>query len=108
MTRDTILLAAMTVLAAAAAGGLVRAILGPRLMDRMVAVNFCSTLVTALLALLSLYLRADYLLDVALIYAMLSFLGSVILTRIFVIRRHSQQEFERQVLEDLKQEEEQT
>ncbi len=63
---------------------LVRAIRGPRTADRLMGVNMAGTLTIMALALLSRLLRQDWLLDVALIYAMISFVAVVVLTRIFV------------------------
>lgn len=62
---------------------LVRAILGPRLADRVVAVNMIGTMTIVEIAMFALYLRADYLYDVCLIYAMISFLAVVVLTKIY-------------------------
>lgn len=62
---------------------LLRAILGPRLADRVVAVNMIGTMTIAEIAMFALYLRENYLFDVCLIYAMISFLAVVILTKIY-------------------------
>ena len=51
---------------------LLRAILGPRFTDRMIAVNVINTMVVAELVILSVRLREDFLVDVALVYALLS------------------------------------
>jgi multicomponent Na+:H+ antiporter subunit F len=62
---------------------LIRAILGPRVADRVVAVNMIGTMTIILIALLALWMRESYLLDVCLIYAMISFLAVVVLTKIY-------------------------
>ena len=59
---------------------LIRAVLGPRLTDRVVAVNMIGTMTIVEIALFALYLRESYLFDVCLIYAMISFLAVVVLT----------------------------
>lgn len=102
----TILLIVMVVLGVLMLAALLRAILGPRFTDRMVAVNCVSTLITVLITLLSFYLKADYLLDVALIYAMLGFVANVVLVRILLARRRSQKAFEREVMESVRKEDE--
>ncbi len=61
---------------------LIRAVRGPEIVDRIVAVNMLGTLTIMIICILSLWLKQGYLLDVALIYAMTSFLAVVILTRI--------------------------
>ena len=80
--EKTLLLAVLLALAALILAALVRAILGPRFTDRIVAVNAVNTMVTASICLLSRYLEADYLIDVALIYALLGFTANVLLMRL--------------------------
>ena len=63
---------------------LVRAIRAPRTADRVRGVNMMGSLTIMALILLSRLLEQDWLLDVALIYAMISFISLVVLTRIFV------------------------
>ena len=59
-----------------------RVVKGPRFTDRIVAVNAINTLVTASICLLARLHRAEYLLDVALIYALLGFTATTLLTRL--------------------------
>lgn len=60
---------------------LVRALLGPSVFDRILAVNSFGTKTVLLIALLAtLAGRADYL-DIALLYALLNFIGTVALLR---------------------------
>ena len=63
---------------------LIRAIKGPRTMDRILAINMIGTLSVIIIAILSLYLDESFLLDVDLIYAMLSFLAVVVLTKVYM------------------------
>ena len=76
--------AALLLLGVALIAALIRAIRGPRTADRVVGVNMAGTLTIMALLLLSRLLEQDWLLDVALIYAMISFVAVVVLTRIFV------------------------
>lgn len=80
--EKTLLLAVLLALCALMLAALLRAILGPRFTDRIVAVNAVNTMVTASICLLSRYLEADYLIDVALIYALLGFTANVLLMRL--------------------------
>ena len=64
--RTWVLTAGAVVLALLILATLVRAVLGPRFTDRIVAVNVISTLVIAELVLLSVWLREDFLMDVTL------------------------------------------
>ena len=77
------LLVCMYVLGALIMLCLLRAILGPRLADRVVAVNMIGTMTITEIAMFALYLRENYLYDVCLIYAMISFLAVVVLTKIY-------------------------
>ena len=65
---------------------LIRAILGPRYTDRIVAANMISTKIIAFICMLSVFLREDFLIDVGIIYAMLGFVAVVVLSRIILIR----------------------
>ncbi|MCR4818003.1 MAG: sodium:proton antiporter [Fretibacterium sp.] len=60
---------------------LLRALLGPRLTDRVIAVNIVGTKVIVLIAILSLIFEESYLADICLIYAIVSFLSIVVLSR---------------------------
>lgn len=71
---------------------LVRAVLGPRFTDRIVAVNVISTLVIAELMLLSVWLREDFLVDIALVFALLSFLAVVVAARLVITRERKRRE----------------
>ncbi len=55
---------------------------GPRFTDRLVAINAINTMITASICLLSRLHRAGYLLDVAIIYALLGFTATTLLTRL--------------------------
>ena len=63
---------------------LLRAILGPRIADRVVGINMIGTIVIMLIAILALMLGEGYLVDIAIIYAMLSFLAVVVLVKIYI------------------------
>ena len=93
--RTWVLTAGAVVLALLILATLVRAVLGPRFTDRIVAVNVISTLVIAELVLLSVWLREDFLVDVALVFALLSFLAVVVVSRLVVARRRKRPEREK-------------
>lgn len=63
---------------------LVRAIIGPKIADRIVSVNMMGTMVIVIIAVLSLMLEEGYLADICLIYAMLSFLAVIVLTKVYM------------------------
>lgn len=62
---------------------LIRAVIGPRIADRLVAVNMIGTMVMVSISVLAVLLGEDYLVDICLIYAMISFLAIVVLTKIY-------------------------
>lgn len=89
--EKTVLMIVLLVMAVLILASLLRAILGPRFTDRIVAVNAVNTMVTACICLLSRYLEADYLVDVALIYALLGFTANVLLLRLVRAERRREE-----------------
>ena len=73
---------------------MIRAVCGPRFTDRIVAVNMISTMTIVIMCILSVFLDADFLVDVCITYALLGFIAIVVLTRLVIIRRRGQQERE--------------
>lgn len=70
---------------------LIRAIKGPKIADRIVAVNMMGTMVMVIIGILALMLKEGYLVDICIIYAMISFLAVVVLTKVFMgIHREKQ------------------
>jgi multicomponent Na+:H+ antiporter subunit F len=67
--------------------GLIRAIIGPRITDRVLSINMISTMVISCIAILSVQLAESYLVDVALIYAMISFISVLILISVYLPNR---------------------
>ena len=62
---------------------LIRAVQGPTIADRLVAVNMMGTIVMVMIAVLALLINEGYLVDICLIYAMISFLAVVVLTKVY-------------------------
>ena len=63
---------------------LIRAIRGPRIADRIIAINMTGTMVVITICVLAFLMGEDYLVDVAMIYTMLSFLAVVVLTKVYM------------------------
>ena len=64
---------------------LIRAILGPRISDRIVGINMIGTQIIISAALVSLLLgEAEIVADIVLVFAFLNFLSVVIITRIYI------------------------
>ncbi len=63
---------------------LIRAILGPRFTDRLLGINVVNVKIIILITFLAAYLKKAYLVDIALVYAAISFLSVVVLARLFL------------------------
>ena len=63
---------------------LIRAMIGPRIADRLMAINMIGTIAIILMAIVAVKLEEDYLVDISIIYAMISFLSVVILTKVYM------------------------
>ena len=74
---------ALGVLTLLALACLVRCILGPRISDRVLAINQIGTITVIMVALTVLLLGEGALADIALIYAMLSFLAVIVLSKVY-------------------------
>ena len=84
---------ALAVLVVLAIAALVRCIRGPRVSDRVMAVNMIGTLTIVMVAVLTVLLGEGYLADVALVYAMISFLSVIVLCKVYTgIYRERRQE----------------
>ena len=81
---DYLWLGAMALLAVGMLFGLIRAMRGPRVADRIMGINMIGTLSVLALAVLAFYLGQGWLLDVCIIYAMISFLAVVVLSHIHI------------------------
>ena len=79
----------------------IRSIIGPRSTDRILSVNMLGTMTICSIAILSVLLDEGYLADVALIYAMISFVAVLMMASVFVPSRPKAPELD----EDEKEEE---
>ena len=86
MIVEQALLAAAAALVVLAAAVLYRAVHGPTMQDRVVAVNVLGTNTVVILALLSAALDVPSFLDIALVYALLNFLMAVAISKFTVDR----------------------
>lgn len=80
----TFLIICMVILACCIIACLTRAIVGPRISDRIVAINMIGTMTIIIITILAVLLHEGYLVDVAMLYAMLSFLAVVVLTKVYM------------------------
>lgn len=82
----------LAILVSAILFGLLRAILGPRKADRILGINMVGSLTTLCLAVLSVLLKEPWLLDVCLIYCLISFLTVVLLAKIKISEKQKEGE----------------
>lgn len=63
----------------------IKSIIGPRITDRVVTINMVGTLVVSSIIMLAVHLiNETYLLDVAIIYVLISFLAVIVLSNVFI------------------------
>ena len=91
---DYLLIAVLFLLTAGLFFSLLRAIRGPRMADRILGINMTGSLTTAAIALLAVLLDQSWLLDVCLIYCMISFLAVVVLAKISIASHEKKEEFD--------------
>lgn len=84
MAYRTVFIGALIFLAIMVLLCLIRAVMGPSVADRIVAVNMMGTMVMVIIAILALLLNEGYLVDICLIYAMISFLAVIVLTKVYM------------------------
>ncbi|MDO4853354.1 MAG: monovalent cation/H+ antiporter complex subunit F [Clostridia bacterium] len=70
---------------------LIRAIRGPRVADRVMGINMIGTLSLLAIAVIALYGKESWLLDVSLIYGMISFLAVAVLAMTRINRKQPQE-----------------
>lgn len=63
---------------------LMRAIKGPKIADRIVAINMMGTMTMVIIAILAVKLNEGYLVDICIIYAMISFLAVTLLAKVYM------------------------
>jgi multicomponent Na+:H+ antiporter subunit F len=61
-----------------------RAVRGPSISSRIIAINMICTLTLGMICVLALMLGEGYLADVALLYAMIGFLAIVVLCKVYL------------------------
>ena len=82
--KNIILIGSMLIIGVSIFVTFIRALIGPRLADRILAINMIGTQVILLICILAVYLNESGVVDMAIIYAMFSFLSVVLFTRIYL------------------------
>ena len=63
---------------------LLRAVFTKKVADKLISINMIGTIVIMAVATLSVFLKEDYVADICLIWATLSFTAVVVLTKIYI------------------------
>ena len=77
---------ALVLIGVSTVGSLVRVVIGPTIWDRLLGVGLAASKITLAVIIVSLSIAESYILDLALLFAILGFLVTVLLAR-FVERR---------------------
>lgn len=74
---------------------LLRACMGPTVADRLVSINMMGTMVMVIIATLAVMMEESYLVDICIIYAMISFLAVIVLSKVIMgVRKQEETEEE--------------
>ena len=84
MAAHYFLLAVMAVLIIMIFFAFARTIKGPRITDRIISVNMIGSITIMVIAILAIVLNESYLVDICIIYAMISFLAVIVLCKIYM------------------------
>ncbi len=80
----------LVVLALVVFGYFVRTVLGPHFADRILAVNSISTVVMLLISFIAVLQGENYIVDIALIYAVLGFVSVLVLCKSYLRSHHKE------------------
>ncbi len=81
---SVLFVSALSVLCVLIIACFIRAVKGPSIADRIVAINMIGTQVIIMVGVVALMLKEGYLVDVSLLYAMISFLAVVVLCKVYM------------------------
>ena len=59
-----------------------RAVKGPSFADRLIAINVIGTKTIVLISIVSYIIKETYFIDIVLVYALISFLGSTVISKV--------------------------
>ena len=94
--ENIVFIASMITLSIAISAIFLRAVAGPTVVDRIICVNMIGTKIIIFICLVAGFLREDFLIDVAIVYALINFVSMVVLTYAY------QYAFEKRELSKLK------
>jgi multicomponent Na+:H+ antiporter subunit F len=78
---DRVLIGATMFLAITTLLSMIRVVVGPTRGDRIIAINVIGTKTMVVMAIIATWLEESYFMDVVLVYALISFIGSYVIAR---------------------------
>ena len=78
--ENTVLIASMAILSISIIAIFLRAVIGPTVTDRIICINMIGTKIIIFICMVAALLRESYLIDVAIVYALINFISIVVLT----------------------------
>ena len=78
--ENTVLIASMAILSISIIAIFLRAVIGPTVTDRIICINMIGTKIIIFICMVAALLRESYLIDVAIVYALIIFISIVVLT----------------------------
>ena len=81
---DGFLTVVLVILALMVLTCMIKAVIGPRVGDRIICVNMMGTMVIVIIAILAIKMDEGYLADISVLYAMISFLAVVVLCKVYM------------------------
>lgn len=78
--QNYIFIVSMAILSLSIIAIFLRAIVGPTVADRIICINMIGTKIIIFICMLAGFLMEDFLIDVALVYALINFVSIVVLT----------------------------
>ncbi len=78
--KEIILVASLITLSISIIAIFIRALVGPRVTDRIICVNMIGTKIIIIICIVAALLHEDFIIDVAIVYALINFVSMVVLT----------------------------
>ena len=78
--QNTIFIISIAILSLSIIAIFLRSIIGPTVADRIICINMIGTKIIIFICMIAGFLKEDFLIDVALVYALINFVSIVVLT----------------------------
>ena len=78
--KEILFIASLIILSLSIVAIFIRALVGPRVTDRIICVNMIGTKIIIMICIVAALLHEDFIIDVAIVYALINFVSMVVLT----------------------------